>query len=159
MDPSRIDIETLLPHRGRMKLVEEIIALGEDYAVARAEVRPGWPTCDGRFVSAIVLIELVAQTAGINNGWVRIRRHGPAVDRKGWVVGVSNAALHVDRLAVGSRVTIRAENRFAFEGFREVAGRVEADGKAAAEATLMLMRSSAAPAQEEERGKRGDDGS
>jgi predicted hotdog family 3-hydroxylacyl-ACP dehydratase len=141
MDPSCIDIETLLPHRGRMKLVEEIVALDEDHAVSRSVVRNGWPLCDGRSVSAIVLIELVAQTAGINNGWIRIQRHGPAVDRKGWIVGISRADLYVDRLKTGTRLTVRAENRFAFEGFREIQGTVEADGRVLAEATLLLLRS------------------
>jgi predicted hotdog family 3-hydroxylacyl-ACP dehydratase len=153
MDPTRIDIETLLPHRGRMKLVEEIVALDEDHAVAHAEVRPGWPLCDGRFASAVVLIELVAQAAGLNNGWVRIRKHGHAVDRRGWIVGLSEAALHVDRLAVGTRITVRAENRYAFEGFREVHGQVEIGGKVVAEATLMLLRSGSDDEQRKRKGE------
>ena len=141
MDARPPDIETLLPHRGRMKLVEEIVALDEDHAVTRATVRPGWPMSDGRRVSAVILIELVAQTAGINNGWVRIQRCGPDVDRKGWIVGISEADLHVDRVACGTALTIRAENRFAFEGFREVVGTVEAGGKVMARAVLLLLRS------------------
>ncbi len=141
MDPTRIDIETLLPHRGRMKLVEEIVALDSEHAVARATVRPDWPLCDGRTVSAIVAVELVAQTAGINNGWVRIQRHGPAVDRKGWIVGISEATLHVDRIETGTQLTARAENRYAYEGFREIAGKVEAGGVPVAEAVLLLLRS------------------
>ena len=153
MDPNRIDIETLLPHRGRMRLVEEIVALDEEHAVARAEVRSGWPLCDGRFASAVVLVELVAQAAGLNNGWVRIRQHGPEVDRRGWIVGLSEAALHVDRLAVGTRITVRAENRYAFEGFREVKGRVEAGGKVVAEATLLLLRSGSDDVHRKREGK------
>jgi predicted hotdog family 3-hydroxylacyl-ACP dehydratase len=141
MDPTRIDIETLLPHRGRMKLVEEIASLDEEHAVARATVRSHWPLCDGRSVSAVVLIELVAQTAGINNGWVRIQRHGPSVDRKGWIVGISDAVLHVDRVETGTRLTIRAENSFAYEGFREIQGQVKAGGRVLAAATLLLLRS------------------
>jgi predicted hotdog family 3-hydroxylacyl-ACP dehydratase len=147
MDVTRIAVETLLPHRGRMKLVEEIAALDEEHAVTRSVVRSGWPLCDGRSVSAIVLIELVAQTAGINNGWVRIQRHGPAVDRKGWIVGISRAALHADRLEIGTRLTVRAENSFAFEGFREIQGTVEADGDLLAEVTLLLLRSETEPLQ------------
>jgi len=145
MDPTPIDIETLLPHRGRMKLVEEIVALNVDHAVTRATVRPGWPLSDGQSVSAVILIELVAQTAGINNGWVRIRRFGPEVDRKGWIVGISGVDLYADRVAHGTPLTIRAENRFAYEGFREVAGTVEADGNLLAEAVLLLLRSEQEP--------------
>jgi predicted hotdog family 3-hydroxylacyl-ACP dehydratase len=130
-----------------MKLVEEIVALDEEHAVSRSVVRAGWPLCDGRFVSAIVLLELVAQTAGINNGWVRIQRHGPGVDRKGWIVGISRADLYVDRLKTGTRLTVRAENRFAFEGFREIHGTVEAEGTVLAEAALLLLRSDPAPLQ------------
>ncbi len=141
MDLKRIDIETLLPHRGRMRLVEQIVALDEDHTVTRATVRPGWPMSDGQSVSAVILIELVAQTAGIHNGWVRVRRHGPEVDRKGWIVGISEADLHADRVDCGTLLTIRAENRFAYEGFREIAGTVETGGQLLAEAVLLLLRS------------------
>ena len=145
MNPMPIDIETLLPHRGRMRLVEEIVALDEEHTVTRATVRPGWPMSDGQSVSAVILIELVAQTAGIHNGWVRVRRYGPEVDRKGWIVGISEAELHADCVACGTALTIRAENRFAYDGFREIVGTVEADGNLLAEAVLLLLRSEQEP--------------
>ena len=63
-------------------------------------------------------------------------------------------------LAVGTRLTIRAENRFAYEGFREILGRVDADGKTVAEATLLLLRSGPDEAENPKSSEKedGDDG-
>ena len=147
MDPSCIDIETLLPHRGRMKLVEEIVALDEDHAVSRSVVRNGWPLCDGRSVSAIVLIELVAQTAAVNNGWELIQRHGPDADNRGWIVGIKSAQLLVDQIAIGTTVTIQSRNQFQYDNFREIRGVAKIGDQVAAEVVLQLIQAEPAAAE------------
>ena len=70
--------ENLLPHRRPMLLVDEILTLDDSCAVTRATVRADWPLCDGRDASAIVLVELVAQTSGIHNGFIRGKVEGLA---------------------------------------------------------------------------------
>lgn len=139
MNATELTPESLLPHRRPMLLVDEILTLDDGCAVTRSTVRGDWPLCDGREASAIVLIELVAQTSGIHNGYIRGKIKGPAADKRGWIVGIRRAHLAVDRLPVGAEIVTRAENTMEYEGFRDVCGRVEIDNRPAAEITLQLL--------------------
>lgn len=140
MNPSDLTPDSLLPHRRPMLLVDEILTLDDSGAVTRAVVRPDWPLCDGREASAIVLVELVAQTSGIHNGYIRGKVEGLAADKRGWIVGIRRAQWTVDRLPVGAEIVIRTENTMEFEGFRDVVGRVDINNRPAAEITLQLLR-------------------
>jgi predicted hotdog family 3-hydroxylacyl-ACP dehydratase len=123
-----------------MLLIEEILVLDESCAVTRSVVSENWPLCDGRTASPIVLIELVAQTSGIHNGFIREKREGSGAGSRGWIVGVRQARFEVGALPVGSRLITRAENQMEFEGFRDILGRVELNGQTAAEIALQLLR-------------------
>ena len=78
-----INIGDLLPHRDRMLLIDEILEVDDKTAVTRATVTDQWPFFDGKGVDSLVLNEVVAQTAGISNGWVRIQKHGKDSEKKG----------------------------------------------------------------------------
>jgi predicted hotdog family 3-hydroxylacyl-ACP dehydratase len=143
MNPIDLTPESLLPHRPPMLLVDDIIRLDDDGAVTRSIVRPDWPLCDGRAADAIVLVELVAQTSGIHNGYIRGKVEGLAADKRGWIVGIRKAQWTLERLTVGTAVVVRTENTMEFEGFRDIIGRVEIDGRPAAEITLQLLRADA----------------
>jgi predicted hotdog family 3-hydroxylacyl-ACP dehydratase len=132
--------DRFLPHRGHMLLIDEILALDDSGAVTRSVVRGKWPFFDGQSVKSIVLIELVAQTAGVHNGWVREKLHGPAADRRGWIVGIRKARLFVDTVPLYTHLVTRTENQMEFEGFRDIYGVVEMETKMAAEITLQLLR-------------------
>jgi predicted hotdog family 3-hydroxylacyl-ACP dehydratase len=123
-----------------MLLIKEILVLDDSCAVTRSVVTEKWPLCDGRNVSAIVLIELVAQTSGIHNGFIREKREGSAAGTRGWIVGIRQARFGVDNLPVGTRLITRTENQMEFEGFRDICGRVEIDGEIVAEIALQLLR-------------------
>ena len=60
-----INIDELLPHRDRMRLVDEVIEVNEKKAVTRSKVTENWPLFEDDSVNPIVLIELVA--CGANN--------------------------------------------------------------------------------------------
>jgi predicted hotdog family 3-hydroxylacyl-ACP dehydratase len=145
MNAPELTPESLLPHRRPMLLVDEILTLDDGCAVTRSTVRGDWPLCDGREASAIVLIELVAQTSGIHNGFIRNKVKGPAADKRGWIVGIRRAHLSVDRLPVGTVVVTRTENTMEYEGFRDVCGRVEIGNRPAAEITLQLLSADQRP--------------
>ncbi|MEN8752643.1 MAG: hypothetical protein AB1Z18_07690, partial [Desulfobacterales bacterium] len=67
MNSLDLNPENILPHRDRMLLVDSIIEVDDNGAVTRSVVTEKWPFFDGQNVRALVLIELVAQTAGIHN--------------------------------------------------------------------------------------------
>ncbi|RLC00730.1 MAG: hypothetical protein DRI57_31950, partial [Deltaproteobacteria bacterium] len=63
-DMIMIDIEELIPHRDRMKLIDRIIEVDDETALTESVVTREWPLYDGNSVNSIILIELAAQTAG-----------------------------------------------------------------------------------------------
>jgi predicted hotdog family 3-hydroxylacyl-ACP dehydratase len=130
----------LLPHRGRMLLIHEIVQIDKDSAVSRSVINNQWPTFDGAGVSPLLIIELVAQTSGLNNGLDRLKNEGQGTETKGWLVGIKKAILHVDTLELGMVVTTRAKNSFKFEGFREIEGQAMIGQQVVGEVTLQVVR-------------------
>ena len=135
-----MDLETLVPHRDGMLLVSEIVSFDDGGAVTRAVVNAQWPLTGPAGADPLVLIELVAQTAAVNNGWEIIRRQGPERDHRGWIVGIKTARLCVDRIALGTTLIIESRNQFAYENFREIEGKVKIEKEVVAEVTLQLMQ-------------------
>ncbi len=135
-----MDLETLVPHRDGMLLIGEIVSFDSQGAVTRAVVNAGWPLTGTAGADPLVLIELVAQTAAVNNGWEIIQRQGPERDHRGWIVGIKSARLAMDRIALGTVLTVASRNQFAYENFREIEGTVKIGKEVIAEVTLQLMQ-------------------
>jgi len=134
------EIEDLIPHRGSMLLLDEILTVDPQAAVSKARVKETWPLFDGSGVSALILVELVAQTCGLSNGLGRILEKGPDSEKTGFLVGIKTAALHVETLPVGTLIITEARNRFEFESFREVEGVARAGDDILGEVTLQVMQ-------------------
>ena len=135
-----LSIKALLPHRGRMLLLGEVLQADKALAVSRQTVSDRWPLCDGEGVNPIVLIELVAQTAGICNGLDRVATHGAEADRKGWLVGIKKSILDIDHLPLGAEIIVKAKNHFVFDSFREIGGTAHMDDRQIAEVILQVVR-------------------
>ena len=143
---SRFDIklESLLPHRNQMLLVDEVLDVNDNMAVTSATVSEDWPLFDGRAVDALILIEVVAQTAGVNNGWVRIKKHGPDSEKKGWLVGIKQSRFFVDAMALNDRIITRTENQFEFEGYRQIFGTARVGSDIVGEVALQVIQTESA---------------
>jgi predicted hotdog family 3-hydroxylacyl-ACP dehydratase len=139
-----ISIEDLLPHRGRMLLIDEVLEVTDTTAVTCATVTENWPLFDGQGVDSLILIELVAQTAGVNNGWVRIKQHGLNSEKKGWLVGIKQSRFLVDSVALNDRIITRAENQFEYEGYRQILGTARIDDTLVGEVALQVIQTGAA---------------
>ena len=135
-----INIEDLLPHRDRMLLIDEILEIDDKTAVSRSTVTDQWPFFDGKTVDSIILIELVAQTAGINNGWVRLKTHGQDSEKKGWLVGIKQSRFFVDAVSLNDLIITKAENQFEYENYRHIAGFASIGSKIVGEVTLQLIQ-------------------
>ena len=134
-------LEEILPHRGRMLLIDAVTSVGEAHAVTESVVKESFPTADGQGVSPLVLVELAAQTAGICNSIGRIQKEGRGTETKGWLVGVKRASFFVEgSIAFGSRLVVRSENRHEFDLLREVSCVVHLDGTLLGEITLQLIQ-------------------
>ncbi|WP_020587253.1 hypothetical protein [Desulfobacter curvatus] len=139
MNPTEFPIKDLLPHRNRMLLVERILEVNEFLSVSSAVVGDHWPLVCAGSASPIVMVELAAQTAGINNSIKRLKTRGKEDGNMGWIAGVKSAVFHMDSLPVGATLITRTQNSFAFEDFREVTATVTLDETVAAEITLQLV--------------------
>ena len=140
MNPIDIEIEDLLAHRDRMLLIDEILEVNHNMAVTSTTVTDRWPFFDGSGVASLVLVELVAQTAGINNGWVRIQKHGKDSEKTGWLVGIKKSHFFVDTLALNDRIITRVENQFQYEGYRQILGTARIGSEVVGEVVLQVIR-------------------
>jgi predicted hotdog family 3-hydroxylacyl-ACP dehydratase len=140
--PDRLNVEKLLPHRGRMLLVGEILSLDDHQATTLSVADRNWPLSSDGMVHPLILVELVAQTAGIHNGLRRLETRGEGSQIRGWLVGVKKAVFHVDAIALGEPVTTTARNAFVFDTLREITGTASIHGRLAAEVTLQVVEAS-----------------
>jgi predicted hotdog family 3-hydroxylacyl-ACP dehydratase len=134
------DIEDLIPHRERLKLIDTITFVDQEHAVTRATVKESWPLYSGDAVSAIVLIELAAQTAGVCIGWnQKMKSDGPKGEAKGWLVGIKNARFYVNTIPMDSCITTRSENRLVVENYKEIAASASIGEKLVGEINLQIL--------------------
>lgn len=133
-----IDINSLIPHREKIKIVTGILDIQEMSAVSSATVNPEWPLYDGEAASSLVLIEAIAQTAAIVEGYKRTQRGESGV--KGWLVGIKNAEFCVEKIPVGTHLIILLESKYSFDNYGVVEGTVKSGDAILATATLQAMR-------------------
>lgn len=117
-----MDIETLIPHRGRMRLIDEVLAVDDDRAVTSSAVTEEWPLYRDGSVDVLVTIELVAQTAALLEGWKRLRSgRGGA---KGWLVGIKAADFRLPRISLPATLLTEVRRDYALEGYAVFEGTV-----------------------------------
>ena len=132
-------IEEMIPHRGSMKLVQEIVEVGPDRCVTASTVSPAWPTYENGSVSPIILIELVAQTAGVSIGWQE--HHSSRPSRKGgWLVGIRKADFFRDRILEHERIMVTIEENRRDESYAVITGRARVDSELIGEMELQVFR-------------------
>jgi predicted hotdog family 3-hydroxylacyl-ACP dehydratase len=137
---SDLTLEDLLPHRGNMMFVDEVLEVDAVHAVTICRTQKSWPMADNKGVHPLILIELAAQTAGVCNGWDRIQTKGIDSEKMGWLVGIKGAQFFLDYLPFGSCVKSSAENTYNFANLREVSCEQTMDDKLIAKITLQLFQ-------------------
>ena len=133
-----MDIEDLIPHRDRMKLLDSVVVATDDEAVTSARVTPRWPLYRDASVDPIVLIEVVAQTAAVH---VSCRKKvGKTVDRRGWMVGIKNADFYSDAISVDTVLTTTVKNLYQIENYNVLEGEVRAGEVLLCRVQIQVMR-------------------
>ncbi len=135
-----LTLNDLLPHRGDMMFVDEVLEVDHMHAVTLCRPKKTWPMADDRGVHPLILVELAAQTAGVCNGWDRIQTKGIDSDKMGWLVGIKAADFFVDYLPFGSCVKSSAENTYNFSSLREVSCEQFMENTLIAKITLQLFQ-------------------
>ncbi len=137
---SGITLEDLIPHRGRMVLIDDILEVDSSHALTASVMSELYPLVDAHGVQPLIMIELAAQTAGVCNGLDRIKTKGIDSLKMGWLVGVKRAQFYIDHIPLGSRVFTRSENSHNYENLREVSCVVHLDKRLIGEVTLQLFQ-------------------
>ena len=138
-----IDIESLIPHRDRIKMISELLEITPESAVAGAVVKSDWPLCDGNAVSPIVLVEIVAQTGAVIDGYKR--KIQCKTGGKGWLVGVKDARFNVAEISVGTHLVASVGNSYSFDKYSVIKGTVKAGEEILAVIVLQALRMSEDP--------------
>lgn len=102
-----LELEELIPHRERMRVVGDLLSVEEGRATSRSVVDQTWPLAGAAEVSSATLIELAAQTASALIGWER--RHEEAVGGQGFLVGVRKALWNRPKLSFGEPLLVSVE--------------------------------------------------
>ena len=132
-----IDIDSLIPHRQKIKIINEVLDVKENSAVSTAVVDSHWPLYDGEAANSLVLIEAIAQTAAVIEGYKRKQRGESGV--KGWLVGIKNAEFYQEKIPLNTKLVIMLESKYSFDNYGVVEGIVKAGDKTLAVATLQAM--------------------
>ena len=133
-----INIESLIPHRDKIKIISGILEIKETTAISTAVVNSNWPLYDEGAVNSLVLIEAIAQTAAIVEGYKRKQKGKDGV--KGWLVGIKSAEFNVAKIPVNTNLIIMIENKYSFDNYAVVEGTVKAGEKVLAIVTLQALR-------------------
>jgi predicted hotdog family 3-hydroxylacyl-ACP dehydratase len=133
-----MDIEALIPHRDRMRLIGEALAVDDDRAVASSVVTEDWPLYRNGAVDALVTIELVAQTAALLEGWKRQKsKRGGS---KGWLVGIKRADFRLPRISLSATLITEARRGYALEGYAVFEGTVSLGADVVAVVSIQVFR-------------------
>ena len=134
-------VESLIPHRNRMRLVDEIVAVDEKKAVTVSTVTENWPMVEAGSANCLVLVELVAQTAGVCLGWREREKTDGDLEGTGWIVGVKEAVFHCSELPLNSRITTESKRAFQMEFYTEIEGTTRMGDEILAEIKLQVVQS------------------
>lgn len=137
MDPKEaIQAENLIPHRGRMKLIERITIPDQGRIDAETMVTDTWPLCrDGR-VDSIVCIEVIAQAAAALS---TARRGEGALPRLGFLVGIKEARLLASSIPVGTPLSARIEVLYRVGDYAVCRGEVSSSAELLCTAEIQVM--------------------
>ena len=146
MSLPNIDIESLIPHRAPIKMISEVLEITPESAVAGAVVNSDWPSFDGNAVNPIVLVEVVAQTGAVIDGYKR-KMQGKA-GGKGWLVGVKDAQFNVADISVGTHLVASVGNSYSFDNYSVIKGTVKAGEEILAVIVLQALRMNEDPTKD-----------
>ena len=133
-------LEDILPHRGNMLLIDDIVEVDETHAVTTSIIKESYPLTAKNGAQPLLMVEFAAQTAGVCNGLVRIKAKGEDSSKMGWLVGIKRAQLYVESIPLGATVLTRSENIHNYDNLREVSAVLHMDDTLIGEITLQLYQ-------------------
>jgi len=106
MNLAGIDIEAVVPHRGRMRLVDHLLANDPDSVTVSAEIRADNLFADAHGVPVWVGIEYMAQAIAAWAGCRALSRKEPV--KIGFLLGTRRYDSHCQHFTFGAQLRIEA---------------------------------------------------
>ena len=119
-------IDELVPHAGKMVLLERVVEFDEDHMIAEVIVRNDGLYGDENSVPAWLGIEYMAQTVAALGGMKR-RIAGKPINL-GFLLGTRRYDCNIDAFAVGSVLTISVKRLIQEQGLGVFDCRIEGPG-------------------------------
>jgi predicted hotdog family 3-hydroxylacyl-ACP dehydratase len=119
-----ISAESLIPHRGCMKLIEWVKSPTPNSLEAEATVREEWPLNKDRTVSSLLAIELAAQAISALSTWIRGRG---SVPRVGLLVGIKEAEFSSACIPIGLRLKVQVEKLYQVGNYAVFQSRISSE--------------------------------
>lgn len=136
-----VDIEEIIPHRDRMRLVGKVVNLDSNSATTISTVNDKWPLCDNRGVSCLISIELVAQTSALAIGWEdHLDKDQNNVQGKGWLVGIKEANFYKETIPIETKITTHVNISLNMNNYSEVDGYTTAEDEQLSKIKLQVLR-------------------
>jgi predicted hotdog family 3-hydroxylacyl-ACP dehydratase len=137
-DRRMVNIEDLIPHREPIRIISEVIEISDDSAITGAVVKSSWPLFDGDAVNSLVLIEAIAQTAALVEGYKRTKEGKGGV--KGWLVGIKSADFKQSNIPLNTRIVVSVKSLYSFDNYGVIEGKVKCGNDLLAVAVLQALR-------------------
>ncbi len=131
-------IEELVPHRGRMLLLDELVTFDGQRAVCRVRLRRDSTFIDDGAVDAVVALEYMAQAVAAFAGMCG-RAAGQPV-RIGFLLGTRELVLLVDRFVVGDELVVEVAHIWGEDQLAVFDCTVSRGGQKVASATLNVYQ-------------------
>ncbi|NLE49018.1 MAG: hypothetical protein GX614_11510 [Sandaracinaceae bacterium] len=136
-------IRELIPHAGRMILLDELLEWEEGRARAKMRIRERMPFVRSKRMSTIALMEPMAQAVAACLGYEAYR--GGAGVRVGMIIGARSFEIFRAELAVGDALTFDVERIRGSESLSHFSCKAWREGEKIAEATLTLFHAEKPP--------------
>ncbi len=101
------DIESLLPHTGKMVLLDKICDFGEDFLIAESTIKPDNLLIKHNQFATYSGIELMAQAIGAWSGCMETLANRPI--RLGYLLGTRKLTINSQEIAIGTTLKIEAK--------------------------------------------------
>lgn len=141
MNGSYFSLDDYLIQEGRMRLIDAIVDVDQQGAVARSVATGKWPLFENGRINPIVIIELVAQTAGICIRWEERQKDEISENKGGgFIVGIKNAAFFVDSISTGATIITCSMKKYVQMNYAEYHGFSKIEDNKLGEVTLQIFR-------------------
>lgn len=131
-------VKTLIPHRDRMQLIDEIVDITSEKVVTQTAVSEKWPLFRQGFVDSLVIIEIVAQTAAVLFSWKTGTREDG--NGSGLLAEIKNVDFYAGRLPAGTLLITTVKPLYSVDNYTVLEGTVQTEARTLGHVKIGVLR-------------------